>query len=333
MKTNLSEAVWRATEIPNLQVYDTHPAHTEDPAEVLRGLRQSPKTIHCKYFYDERGSRLFKEITLLDEYYLTRTEMSILREHAEEILELSGSAPCLVELGSVDGDKADILLASASEGTVYIPVDISREELWRGAAAVAEKHRHVQVKAVCADYTHFSPFWRSEENRKPVLLFYPGSSIGNYDPPEAIQLLRRFASELLRGDGLLIGVDTKKEKEVLWRAYNDARGITAAFNLNALQHINHTLGADFQIENFQHQAVYRESMDRIEMYLISRVEQRVHLAGQAIHFQAGERIHTENSYKYTVEAFQRLALEGGWEPVRVWTDPEGLFSVHYLRRL
>lgn len=324
-------SAWDEPGPANLQFYDTCPQDRQDPSDILHGLRHNPKRISCKYLYDQRGSHLFKEITRLDEYYLTRTEMWILRRYANEILAHIGHCPILIDLGSVDGEKADVLLSSAASDTVYVPVDISKEALLQGATTVARTYPHIKVKAVCADYTQVLPIPRARQDARPVVLLYAGSSIGNFDPPDAVQLLRHFASRLRKGDGILIGVDMKKDPERLWKAYNDTQGVTAAFNLNLLERMNHTWGANFNLQQFEHLALYNEEAGRIEMYLKSKVQQTVHIAGIRVEFAAGELIHTENSYKYTIEEFRCLAAHAGWEPTQVWTDQANLFSVHYLR--
>lgn len=313
----------------DFRFYDYHPILTDVRFEVLRGLGQLQKQLPPKLFYDPQGSRLFDAITALPEYYLTRTEIGLLREHGAAMAERLGRASVLIELGSGSSRKIQILLA-ALQPRVYVPVDISGEHLLQSAQALATRFPGLSIRAACADYS--APFELPLEPDWPrPNAFFPGSSIGNFEPEEARRFLGRVA-QLLGPDGrLLIGVDLRKDPAILHAAYNDAQGVTAAFNLNLLTRINRELKADFDPSAFTHRAWFNESESRVEMHLVSRVDQQVRAAGHKFRFQGGESIHTENSYKYGIADFQRLARDAGFAPEQVWTDPRRFFSVHCLR--
>jgi dimethylhistidine N-methyltransferase len=293
------------------------------------GLSARPKRIPCKFLYDERGSALFEAICRTPEYYPTRTETAILEESADEIAALVGRHAAIVEFGSGSSRKVRILLDALEDAAAYVSIDISRDYLLHEAAAVKRDYPRLQVTAICADYTRglsLPPL----DNVARHVAFFPGSTIGNFEPDEAVEFLRRVAAMVGRGGMLLVGVDLKKEKAVLDAAYNDREGVTADFNLNLLQRANEELGADFDLARFEHEAFYNEAEGRIELYLRSLANQEVTVGSRRFWFQAGERIHTEHSYKYSLAEFGRLARAGGFVPVRSWTDPEALFSVHLL---
>jgi dimethylhistidine N-methyltransferase len=315
----------RATTI---ELIDLHPAPASLRDEVLDGLSRNPKVLPCKLFYDERGSVLFDEICRLPEYYPTRTETAILEDRAGEIGALIGPGAEILELGSGSSRKIRILLEALESPAAYVPIDISREHLRRSATALAGEFPDLRVVAVCADYTSEVELPDLGEDRR--VAFFPGSTIGNFEPDEAAGFLRRIATLVGRGGGLVIGVDLKKDRATLERAYDDAAGVTAAFNLNILSHINGALGADFDLARFHHVALWNETEGRIEMHLESRVGQTVSVAGRRFRLAAGERIHTENSYKYEIGEFHRLAARAGLKARRTWTDENGLFSVHFL---
>jgi dimethylhistidine N-methyltransferase len=313
----------------SVHFYDYHPEPADMRAEVIKGLSEGQKRIAPKFFYDRRGSQLFDAITELPEYYPTRTEIGILRSHGAEMADLVGRGALLVELGSGSSLKIRVLL-NALQPSVYVPVDISREHLLESATDLAGSFPGLEVHAACADYS--VPFdLPVEPHGDGRAAFFPGSSIGNFDPGEAFRFLQRVGALVGSGGKLLIGVDLVKDAETLRAAYNDARGITADFNLNLLRRINRELGADFDLSLFEHDAFFNEREKRIEMHLVSRAVQNVRVAGRRFTFQEGESIHTENSYKYTVEGFRSLAREAGFEAERCWTDPNRLFSVHCLR--
>ncbi|WP_022949264.1 L-histidine N(alpha)-methyltransferase [Methylohalobius crimeensis] len=309
-------------------LYDHHPAPASFLEDVLRGLSIQPRAIPPKYFYDQAGSQLFEAICELPEYYLTRTEIGLFKRFGHEMAQCLGKGRVLVEFGSGSSTKIRLLL-QALQPAAYVPIDISREHLYQSARTLAADFPEVAIHAVCADYSHPLELPESLAGMSRVG-FFPGSSIGNFEPREAEKFLAHMATLLGVGSGLLIGVDLKKDSAILEAAYNDRREITAAFNLNLLKRINRELDADFNLAGFTHHAFYNRAPGRVEMHLISRKEQTVHLDGQSFHFQDGGSIHTENSYKYTIEEFQRLAHAAGFHSERVWTDDDELFSVHYL---
>ena len=316
---------------------DAHPAlHDLEPsvdaflAELLRGLSRHPKSIAAKFFYDEMGCQLFDEICRLDEYYLTRTEMCILREKAAEICALIGPECRLVEFGSGSNAKTRILLDHLHTPAAYVPVDIAREHLSRCSASLARVYPELCITPVCADFTTAFTLPEIPGPVRRTVAFFPGSTIGNLEPAEAENFLRRISLLCGAGGGLLIGVDLKKDRLALERAYNDTRGVTARFNLNLLTRINRSFGAGIRRDRFQHHAFYNEEFGRIEMHLVSLVEQTIQLNGTTFSFQEGEHIVTEHSYKYSADEFAKLAGRSGWAVKRLWTDAANLFSVHYL---
>lgn len=298
--------------------------------EVLRGLSLPQKELPPKLFYDEQGSRLFDQITELEEYYPTRTELAITRTYAGEMAELIGSDSLLVEYGSGSSVKTRILLDHLPDLACYMPVDISEAHLHSSAAALAAVYPHLNIRPVCADYT--APFLLPALSPAPrrTVVYFPGSTIGNLHDDEAVRLLRQMAGLVGADGGLLIGADLQKDRGVLERAYNDAAGVTAAFNLNILARLNRELGATFRLAHFEHRAFYNEAHHRIEMHLVSTQAQTVLVDGMLIHFAAGETIHTECSYKYSLESFAAMAAQAGLRVCQVWTDPQAWFSVQYL---
>jgi dimethylhistidine N-methyltransferase len=298
--------------------------------EVLEGLKRPQKALPCKYFYDARGSRLFEEICTLDAYYPTRTELGIMEGRVGQMARALGPALRLVELGAGSGQKTRLLIDALDEPAAYLPVEISKAALDSCARRMREAFPQLEVLPVCADYTRQVELSQPESAYDATAVYFPGSTIGNFVPHEACAFLRRVARLVGEGGGLLIGVDLQKSPQVLERAYNDARGVTAAFNLNLLEHINRELGADFDLESFHHRAVWNEQDGRIEMHLVSRRPQRVRLGGEEIAFSEGEFITTEYSYKYTPDGFEALAGQAGFETRQMWTDDKEWFSVWYL---
>jgi L-histidine N-alpha-methyltransferase len=297
---------------------------------LLAGLTAPRKRISSKYFYDERGSELFERISELPEYYLTRTELAIMRRHLDEIAELVGPQASVIEFGSGSGLKVRLLLDHLIEPLAYVPVDISRDYLVSMANELARDYPNVNVQPVFADFTR--PF---ELPRHPVaprrnLVFFPGSTIGNFTRADALELLEVMREEAKPGGALLIGVDLKKDAAIIEAAYNDTAGVTAQFNLNVLRRLNRELGADFDLRRFRHRAVYDAAEGRIEMRLVSTEDQEVEIAGASIRFERGEHIVTEYSHKYSLEEFAALAEAAGFAPGRVWLDERALFSLHYL---
>src|SRR5215831_8745576 len=316
---------------------DAHPAlHNLEPSvdalfdELLLGLSRHPKSIAPKFFYDEIGCQLFDQICCLDEYYLTRTEVGILWERTAEISDLCGPECRLVEFGSGSNAKTRILLDHLRAPAVYVPVDIARAHLLRGSARLARAYPKLCITPVCADFTTAFTLPEMPSAMRQTVAFFPGSTIGNLEPTEAENFFRRTAILCGAGGGLLIGVDLKKDRLTLERAYNDARGVTARFNLNLLARINRSFGAGIRCDKFQHRAFYNKEFGRIEMHLVSLVEQTTQLNGTTFSFGEGEHIVTEHSYKYSVDEFANLAGRSGWAVKKVWTDAAKLFSVQYL---
>jgi L-histidine N-alpha-methyltransferase len=309
--------------------------------EVGRGLASHPPTLPPKLFYDEEGARLFEKITRLPEYYLSRTEIQILRTHLPEIAGRVGPGAKVVEPGSGSGEKAELLLGALEKPLAYIPVDIAGEQLDGVKRRMARAFPEVRVHPVLADFT--KPFRLPEVEGTPrgvpgrPLVFFPGSTIGNFEPPDARNFLRTVGASAGSGAALIIGFDLVKTREVLEAAYDDAAGVTAAFNFNALRHLNRLLGTDFRPECFRHRAVWNQEASRIEMHLVAVADQIVTLPSNPARFpevrlrlRTGDHIVTEHSYKYTLEGFGTMAQESGWEAAGTWTDPGGLFAVGFL---
>ena len=309
--------------------YDRHPEATDFHAEIIRGLASTPRFIPPKFFYDERGSQLFAEICKSEEYYPTRTELAIIRENIDDIAQHLGSGCLLVEPGSGESAKVRELL-DVLRPFAYLPMDISSDFLQQEAQKLAAEFPWLDVHAVCADFTTSMTLPYTAENMQRVA-FFPGSTIGNFEPEEAESFLRDIACMVGDDGGLLIGVDLVKDCEILNAAYNDAAGITAAFNLNLLRRINRELGANFNLDQFVHKAFFNREKSRIEMHLVSLVAQQVSIADCCFEFAAGETIHTENSHKYAIEDFQAMARRAGFKPVKVWTDAEKLFSLQFFK--
>lgn len=301
--------------------------------EVLRGLRSPQKELPCKLFYDHTGSELFEQITALDEYYPTRAEMRILRQSVGDIAARLGPDCLLIEYGSGSSTKIRLMLEHLEKPAGYVPIDISRDLLEQSAADIARSYRGLPVVPVCADYTRGVELPRSLPRHTRRIAYYPGSTIGNFVPEDARRFMTRIGDVCGPGGGLLIGVDLKKDPLMLHRAYNDSLGITAAFNLNILTRLNRELGANFAVDRFRHYAFYNPVFARVELHLVSLDEQTVRVRGVDIHFERGESIWTEASYKYTPKEFAVLAAGAGWHVDQVWTDDRGLFSVQYLTRV
>lgn len=314
--------------------HGTDPARSGDidPAlrdEVLRGLLSRPKTLPPKLFYDSLGAELFERITTLPEYYLTRTELEILRAHVAEIADLAGPHAALLEYGSGAGVKVRLLLDTLREPAAYVPIDISGAQLARVAGDIAAQYPHVAVRPLCADYTRPLQLPRLPAGARR-LAFFPGSTIGNFHPTEAAAFLHRIRRTVGPDGALVLGVDRRKDAATLDAAYNDAAGVTAAFNLNMLRRLNRDLGADFDPERFAHRAFFDERASRVEMHLVSLDRQAVHVAGERITFDTGETIWTESSYKYDEAAFDGLVTSAGFRIARIWTDAAERFWVAYL---
>jgi dimethylhistidine N-methyltransferase len=297
--------------------------------DALEGLTQTPKTLSPKYFYDVAGSDLFEQITLLPEYYPTRTELGILRDRGAEIAKHIPQRAALVEFGAGATTKVRLMLKSCAFNA-YVPVDISGEFLHLQADALRKDFPDLAVHPVIGDFTKTFEL-PAEVRDMPKVGFFPGSTIGNFEPDEASRFLCRAAEILGQGALMIIGVDLEKDEKMLYDAYNDAAGVTAKFNLNLLVRMNRELGANFDVSSFAHRAVYSRKHHRIEMHLFSLRTQKVRLCGRTVPFAAGESIHTENSYKYSIPRFAALARASGWRLDTSWTDTNSMFSVHALR--
>jgi dimethylhistidine N-methyltransferase len=299
--------------------------------DTLAGLTARPKRMSPKYFYDEAGSQLFEAITELPEYYPTRCELAILHMHSAEIGRMLPEGTALIEFGSGSTRKVRILLDAVPAIKAYVPVDISAGMLVQEAAALQRDYRRLRVLPVAADFT--GPFTLPRGIAGMAHAgFFPGSTIGNFEPHQAAAFLQHAAGILGDGATLIVGVDLVKDAHILNAAYDDAAGVTAKFNLNLLRRMNRELGADFDLGAFRHQAFYNTERKRVEMHLVSRRDQKVKICGRTVAFGEAETIHTECSYKYTVESFGRLARGAGWSPAALWTDPQGYFSMHALVR-
>ncbi|TVR61468.1 MAG: L-histidine N(alpha)-methyltransferase [Gemmatimonadales bacterium] len=307
--------------------------------EVRTTLSGSPRSLPCRFFYDAEGARLFEEITRLEEYYPTRAETEILGGCAAEVARVVGPRARMVEFGSGSGEKTWLVLDELESPSAYVPVDIAREQLVEFAARVRRRLPGLEVLPVVTDYTRLSELPWPETEAGATLAFFPGSTVGNLDPEDARTFLARVARSLGSGEFFLIGVDLVKDPDRLERAYNDARGVTAAFNLNILRHLNTRLGSDFDPDGFRHRAIWNAEHSRIEMHLVSQRDQVVSLGPRAAHgrpsaleivFGEGEVIVTEYSYKYGLDDFRTVAREAGYGTVSAWTDARGDFSVHLL---
>lgn len=314
----------------DITFYDAHPGTGDLRREVINGLTKSPKTIPPKFFYDRRGSELFDAICETPEYYQTRTEMGILRDCVDELVEYIGPDCLLVELGSGASKKVRLLLEQLRPSS-YLGIDISKEFLLSSTQTLALDYPWLEVHAACVDFSHGLEVPHHCGTSSSRVAFFPGSSIGNFDPDDAIELLKRVAQMVATNGHLLIGVDLKKDIDILNAAYNDAAGITAEFNLNLLARIRNELDSDIDLDAFRHSAFYNRDRGRIEMHLVSNRSQRVRVEDKLFEFDEGETIHTENSYKYTIDEFAELAAAAGFEQQRVWTDDAKLFSVQLLK--
>ena len=313
-----------------LVAFHDHAAEEESFLDaVLEGLSRPERAIPCRFLYDARGSALFDEICDLPEYYPTRTETRILKASAAEVADRVGPAAQLIELGSGSSIKVRILLEAFQDPAAYIAVDVSREHLRGAASRLAADFPRLEVAAICADYAAAFPLPELGGGGRR-LAFFPGSTIGNLEPEAALAFLKLWARRLGPDAAMLVGVDLRKDVGILHAAYDDAQGVTAAFSLNLLARANRELGADFDLGGFRHDARYDQGKGRIEIHLRSLKAQTMRLAGRDFAFAAGERLHVEHSYKYGIDQFQEMARTAGFEPTAVFTDPDELFSVHYL---
>ena len=324
------------TIVEDLERSSGRPSPRPDPARadfaeaVLAGFARKPRSLPCRFFYDARGSVLFEEITQLPEYYPTRAETALLEAYGDEIAERMGDARVLVEFGSGSSRKTSLLLSALHSVAVYVPIDVAGESLAEAAEWLSERHDGLAIRPLVADFTKTRTL-PIVARRPRKLGYFSGSTIGNLTHAEARGFLANAAHLLGRDASFLIGVDLKKDPAILIPAYNDKRGVTAAFNLNLLERINRELDGDIDLDSFAHDAIYDEANGRIEMHLVSLARQTVRVLGCAFGFTKGERVHTENSHKYSVEEFQALAARAGWTPAHAWTDQDQLFSLHLLR--
>ena len=310
--------------------YDFKPGRERFLAEVLIGLRKPQKELPSKYFYDERGSQLFERICESQEYYITRIEISIMQAHIREMAELIGPQVLVIEHGCGNCEKVRLLIDHLDDPVAFIPIDISKGQLLQVSKELDSIYPQLQVLPVCADYTSSFELPIPKRESKRTVVYFPGSTISNFDPVPAEHFLEHVANLCGSNGALLIGADLKKDPAVFHDAYNDGEGLTAAFNLNLLERINRELGCDFQLDAFQHYAFYNPRESRVEMHLISRRNQAVHIGGETIPFISGESIWTESSYKYNLDEFARMAAVAGFRVGRVWVDERQWFSVQYL---
>lgn len=317
------------TATATVRYHDHHPRSASLRDDILTGFAASPKQTSPKHFYDAEGSRLFERICEQPEYYPTRTEEAILAAACDEIARLAGAETPLLELGSGASRKVRLLL-EALQPSRYLGIDISREFLIDSTRRLAADYPWLEVHAACADFCRPLRLPQAFRRARP-LAFFPGSSIGNFEPHQALDFLRHLRRLLPDGSGLLIGVDLLKDRERLEAAYNDRAGVTAAFNLNLLRRIRRELNSDIQPRRFRHRAFFNPRESRIEMHLVSPLAQQVRIEERAFSFQPGESLHTENSYKYSPDGFLRLAERAGFHSEALWMDDERLFSVHFLR--
>jgi len=302
-------------------------------ADVIAGLSASPRSLPCKYLYDERGSELFEGICETKDYYVTRADLALHQAHLEEIAERIGPNAHIIEFGSGAGIKIRIIL-EATHPRAYTPIEISGEALTQSVAALSEQFPELDIRPLQADYTKPVPDEHLELDppARHRVVYFPGSTISNFTHAEAHEFLSRMAHIAGPAGGVLIGVDLVKPAERLQRAYDDSEGVTAAFNLNLLRRLEKDLGAKIDREAFRHRAVYNEDHQRVEMHLVAEHSTAIELDGHRFEFGAGDFIHTESSHKYTIDGFLELVRDTGLHPVATWTDPDGLFSMHYLEK-
>ena len=322
LTTQLPEAHKRA-----IVLTDYEPSLGDFERESVAGLNQPQKTLPCKFFYDDRGSALFDQICELDEYYQTKTELQITSRNIRAIAGAIGPDCLLVEYGSGSSVKTRILLDHLQSPAGYVPIDISRGHLMQSANRLATLYPRLTISPVCADYTTAFALPVSDKATSNVVAYFPGSTIGNFEPADAIRFLQSIRRSCGIGSSLLIGVDLKKDPSRLHAAYNDAKGVTAQFNLNILRRINDELNGNFDLRRFAHYAPYMPAAGRVEMHLVSLADQQVRAAGQLFNFRSGENIHTESCCKYTPNEFELVAAAGGYKRRHIWTDSERLFSV------
>jgi dimethylhistidine N-methyltransferase len=314
-----------------IPLHDLHPEPEDMLGAVLEGLRAVPKTLPCKYFYDQIGSQLFDQICELPEYYPTRTEVGILERSAADIATALGEDALVIELGSGSSTKTHVLLRALDSPAGYVPVDISREHLQAAAARIRDAFPSLPVHPICADFTDRFSLPELDATPKRRYVFFPGSTLGNFDPTSRLVLLEQIVDLCgSEGGGLLIGLDLIKDRQRLESAYNDAAGVTADFNMNLLVRLNRELGAGFELEGFEHRAPYNPDAERVEMHLVATRDQTVAIGDEVISFSKDESICTEHSYKFALESFSQLAKVAGLKLRNVWTDDDEQFAVVLL---
>ncbi|SRR6056297_773433 len=311
-------------------LHDREPSTACFLQEVQTGLSASPKSLPCKYLYDSAGSRLFDRICELDEYYVTRAELEIMAHASREIAAQLGRRVLLVEYGSGSGTKTELLLDQLVEPAAYVPVEISRSHLQQSAERLNAQYPALEVLPVCADFTEWFELPAPRRPASHAAVYFPGSTIGNFEPAEARRLLGQIATRCGPGGGLLIGVDLQKATATLEAAYDDSEGVTAAFSLNLLKRMQRELDADLNVDDFRHEAIYNPRLGRIEISLVSQTDQTIRVGDQLFTCRAGERIHTEYSHKYTVAGFAAMAAEEGFALHKSWTDEQERFAVLHL---
>lgn len=314
-------------------LHDLHPSEADIRGDVLEALSRRPKTLPSKYLYDAHGSQLFERICSLPEYYLTRAELALMEAHVEDIAASLGPRALLVEYGSGSGLKTRLLLEHLAELVAYVPVEISRSALTASVERLSGQFPHVQMLPVCADFTQPIELPEPARAQRRTVIYFPGSTIGNFDADTAVRLLSHMRQEMGANGAALVGVDLVKPPAIIEAAYNDSAGVTAQFTLNLLSRLNHELQANFDLGAFQHHARYQPERERIETHIVSRTEQIVTVAGRRIHFAAGEAMLVELSCKYSPQSFARIAARAGLRVTQMWTDPQGLFSVQCLQPL
>ena len=317
----------------DIAIHDCEPAIATMREDVVRGLLQDPKILPSQYLYDERGAELFERICETEDYYLTRTELGILREHMDDIASRVGPGALVIEPGSGSGVKTRVLLDGLEKPAGYVPIDVSKPQLARFASQVAREYPDLDVKPVCADFTNEHDLPACDADERTRACYFPGSTIGNFTPSQAVNVLRRLAELCAADGGVVIGVDLKKDRKMLESAYDDSEGVSREFALNYLVRLNRELGADFRVDQFDYEAPYNDTLGRIEMALVSLREQAVRFNGTCVRFKANERVRTEYAYKYTLAEFAALACEAGLSVEDTWTDPDKLFSIQYLEPL
>ncbi len=316
----------------NISFHDIYNTCKDDYYDIIYGLIKSKqKTLSPKYFYDENGSSLFDKITNLDDYYPTKKEIEILEKQNEEFYNILPANSSVIEFGSGSNKKIKKLLNALDKPNEYIPIDISREFLFKNAKDSAKSFPNLRIKAVCADFDQINDIEEIISTKNSKIGFFPGSTIGNYSPECAKNLLKKFAKILGENNFLIVGVDLKKNIKILEKAYNDSEGVTARFNKNILNGINKISGAIFKEENFSHRAFFNKKKSRIEMHLVSKKKQTVEIFKEIVSFKEGETIHTESSYKYSIENFKKLAESANFDLIKVLTDKRSFFGIFFLK--